>query len=326
MDQSTIYKYNKHSKENELLYSNTSISSDDNNSYDINYNNHSSIKIEYKFKSSNIHHIESNNISNIEHKTEDPKDDVKIPRIIMQTWKDHNIPKKWRESSQSIQEHMKDWKYVLMTDEDNRNFVKDHFPEFLSYYDGFEYNIQRVDAIRYMWLYIHGGIYMDLDFVVLKPLDDLFKDITNAEIYLVSSGNIGVYITNSFMAAKPKCKLWLDVIERMKKPLPWFYLGKHMRVMNTTGPIMLTHVVTNSSYPYIRLPKAKINPCSVCDLRCPLGDTYLRPLEGSSWVGYDTAVYNYFMCNWKPVSIFVVILVVFILLWIIIKFICQNMF
>ena len=164
---------------------------------------------------------------------------------------------------------------------------------------------------------------MDLDFVVLKPLDDLFKKIMNADVYLVSSGNIGVYITNSFMASKPRCGLWLRVIEEMKKPLPWFYMGKHMRVMNTTGPMMLTHVVTNSTYLYIRLPKAKINPCSVCDLGCTLGDTYLRQLEGSSWTSFDTMTYEYFMCNWKSVSIFITVLIVFIIIWIILKFILR---
>jgi mannosyltransferase OCH1-like enzyme len=250
--------------------------------------------------------------------------DVVIPKLIMQTWKDKDIPKKWRRSQESIKKYMGSWKYVLMTDEDNRNFVKKHFSDFLPYYDKFEYNIQRVDAVRYMWLYMYGGIYMDLDFEILKPMDDFFTERNNSEVYLVSSGNIGVYITNSFMASKPRSKLWLDVIEKMKTALPWYYLGKHARVMNTTGPIMLTHVVTNSNHPYVRLPKNKINPCSVCDIHRPVKDVYLKPLEGSSWASYDTNVYNYFMCNWKPLSFILTLLIIFIIVWIIIKFCCVR--
>ena len=30
--------------------------------------------------------------------------------------------------------------------------------------------------IRPMWLYLFGGIYMDLDYVINKPLDELFAD------------------------------------------------------------------------------------------------------------------------------------------------------
>jgi mannosyltransferase OCH1-like enzyme len=312
MDENTIYRYTK--SFNRSLNKSKSISSNFNsflaNSQSVDDTDYSS--------DDDIH--QNSRSDGDKDNDEDNEDEVKIPKIIMQTWKDKNVPRKWRKSPESIREFMKDWQYVLMTDEDNRKFVQEHFPGFLPYYDAFEYNIQRVDAIRYMWLYIHGGIYMDLDFVLMKPLDNLFKEITNAEVYLVSSGNIGVYITNSFMASKPRCGLWLEVIERMKRTLAWYYVGKHMKVMNTTGPIMLTHVVTNSSYPYIRLPKAQINPCSVCDLRCPLGDTYLRPLEGSSWTGIDTTVYNYFMCNWKPVTIFVVLILVFIILWLLLKY------
>ena len=165
---------------------------------------------------------------------------VKIPKIIMQTWKDHNIPKKWKTSPKSIRKYMPDWKYVLMTDKDNRNFVKKHFPDFLKYYDAFPYPIQRCDSIRYMFLYKFGGLYMDLDFEVLHPLDSLFT--SGAEAYLVSSSNVGSYLTNSFMASKPGCKLWLDAIEEMKKPVPYYYIGRHLTVMHQTGSFLLSRI------------------------------------------------------------------------------------
>ena len=72
--------------------------------------------------------------------------DVKIPKIIMQTWIDNDIPKKWKCSPESIKKVMPDWEYVLMTDTDNRKFVKKHFPSFLKYYDRFPHNIQKADA------------------------------------------------------------------------------------------------------------------------------------------------------------------------------------
>lgn len=237
---------------------------------------------------------------------------VTIPKIIMQTWKDNNIPKKWKVSPLSIRKHMPSWKYVLMTDKDNRNFVKKHFPDFLKYYDRFPHNIQRADAIRYMWLYVHGGLYIDLDYEMLHPLDELFTG--GAEIYLVNSGNIGSYITNSLMASKPGCTVWLDMIESMKKKAEWYYMGKHMEVMNTTGPIMLNHVVKNSNIPYTLLPSKLVMPCSVCNLKCDTKNAYLRPLEGSSWIAFDTKIYNFFMCKWRKVCMFLVFLIILILI------------
>lgn len=242
--------------------------------------------------------------------------EVKIPKIIMQTWVDKNIPKKWKVSPESIKRMMPDWEYVLMTDEDNRKFVKKHFPDFLPYYDAFPHNIQRADAIRYMWLYINGGIYMDLDFEVQYPLDELFTG--DVEVYFVTSSNLSSYLTNSIMASKPGCKLWLDVIETMKKPLPYYCVGKHLAVMNSTGPVMLTYAVRRSKIVYGMLPIKLILPCSICNITCRTEGSYLRQLEGSSWITYDTKFYNFFMCNYKQLLIaigLIILVVLFALLF-----------
>src|SRR5438128_2739326 len=97
-----------------------------------------------------------------------------IPRLIMQTWKTEEAPDKWSSSPASIDHYMPTWDYVLMTDELNLKFVKMHFPEYLDVYTSFPYNIQRADAIRYMWLYVNGGVYLDLDYELTEPLDSLF--------------------------------------------------------------------------------------------------------------------------------------------------------
>lgn len=243
--------------------------------------------------------------------------DVKIPKIIMQTWKDHNIPDKWKCSPISIKKHMPDWKYVLMTDEDNRNFVKKHFPDFLPYYDNFPHAIQKSDAFRYCWLYVRGGIYMDLDFEVLHPLDSFFT--SDIEVYLVNSSNVGSYLTNSIMASKPGCKLWLECIEAMKQKLPFYYAGKHLLVMNSTGPIMLTHTVHKSKIVYAMLPVKLILPCSICNIKCRTKGAYLRQLEGSSWITYDTKFYNFFLCNYKQLLIAIGLILLVILIALIVQ-------
>lgn len=248
---------------------------------------------------------------------------VKIPKIIMQEWnmmaplengkyKDRDIPKHWKPSPKSIKKYMPDWKYVFMTDEDNRAFVKKYFPDFLKYYDRFPHNIMKADAVRYCWLYINGGIYMDLDFEVEHPLDELFTG--DVEVYLVSSSNVGSYLTNSFMASKPGCKIWLECIEAMKKKLPWYYAGKHVEVLNTTGPIMLTHVFKKSNIVYGMLPSKLILPCNICNIFCNPKGAYMKQLEGSSWISYDTKFYNFFMCKWKQVIIFVIFLLILALI------------
>jgi mannosyltransferase OCH1-like enzyme len=237
-----------------------------------------------------------------------------IPKIIMQTWKTKNVPRKWIPSVTSIKKYMKGWKHVLLTDKDNRKFIKNHFPDFLPYYDKFEYNIQRADAIRACWLYVNGGIYMDLDFKLKKNMAELFN--SDDEVYLVHSGNIGSVLTNSFMASRPKCSLWKVYIEEMKKPPVWWAYGKHIKVMTTTGPLCLTRAVRKWKGTYNNLPSKYIMPCSVCDLKnCDTRDAYLIPLKGGSWNDIDSLIFNQIMCNWKRYLFIIFILFILILIF-----------
>nr|QBK90833.1 MAG: glycosyltransferase [Pithovirus LCPAC201] len=244
---------------------------------------------------------------------------VKIPKLIFQTWKDNEIPNHWKESPKSIKDHMKDWTYILMTDDDNLEFCRKYFPDFLPYYENFPHAIQRADAIRYMFLYIYGGLYMDLDIVVVKPLDPLFYH--ESDLYLCPSGNVGSCLTNSFMASKPGCKFWLKMIEHMKKPISWWMMGKHMTVMNSTGPLALDYVAKKEGYSYLALPSKDVMPCSVCNItHCKIGNAYLKPLIGSSWISWDTRFLNFFLCNWRVVIIAIIVIVILIIIYLIIRY------
>lgn len=233
-----------------------------------------------------------------------------IPKLIMQTWKTKDVPEHWKESPESISKKMKSWKHILMTDEDNRNFVKKHFPEFIPYYDSFKYPIQRVDAVRYMWLYVNGGIYLDLDIAVNKNLEKLLK--CNYDFYLVQSSNVYSTYTNAFMISKPKVDFWLDVIEEMKKPVPWWCVTKHLIVMNSTGPMMLTRVAKRYTKPYGVIEAKKLSGCNVCNLdNCnnDLDSNYTKVLVGSSWCSLDSKLMIFFYCKWK-LALFIIILLI----------------
>jgi mannosyltransferase OCH1-like enzyme len=238
---------------------------------------------------------------------------VNIPKIIYQSWKTHEIPEHWEISPESIKGIMPDWKYVLYDNEENREMVAEYFPDFLPYYDAFPYDIMRADAARYCFLYLYGGIYMDLDFEVQQDLSELFRG--SCEVYLVASGNVSSVYTNSFMASQPRSKFWLEVIEEMKKPLGfWQGLLKHFVIMCQSGPLMLSRVTSKTNTVIGVLPRKRVMPCSICNIECSTCEAYLRPLQGSSWISYDTRFLNFWLCNWKKVIFWIIflLLIVFI--------------
>jgi len=268
--------------------------------------------------------------------------DIHIPRIIMQTWKNEILPKHWQASQDAIHRYMRHWNYKLMTDEDNLKFVSIYFPDFLHYFKLFEYPIQRADAIRYMWLYVHGGIYLDLDIEIKRELDDLFME--DKEVYFVRSRSIRSVYTNAFMGAKPKSPIMLDCLSEMRRPLKLWHVGKHLKVIHSTGPMMLTRVMTNHHRRVMKeegrtiidgsppgkayttrvheLPVRKLLPCSVCDERpCEVEGSYCRVLGGSSWAGADTEFFIYMHCHWIKVTI---ILSIIVILLVIVYYVRKN--
>lgn len=240
-----------------------------------------------------------------------------IPREIFQTWKTRDVPEHWKESQISIINHLPGWKYTLFTDEDNRKFVETHFPDFLSTYDAFPYNIQRADAIRYMYLYMNGGVYMDLDIALQKPIDELLGD---EDFYLVPSGNVSSSFTNSFMISKPKVPFWLDVIEEMKKPVSLLSFTKHFVIMNSTGPMMLTRVARRYRKKFGYLPVKTIMPCNACNVEiCNTEDAYTKNLVGQSWCSIDSKIFNFFLCNWRKLIMITLSFFIAFILFIVIR-------
>ena len=76
---------------------------------------------------------------------------MEIPRRIFQTWKSHTIENpvllSWQNSWKTLNPT---FQYELWDDDDNRAFVKENFPDFLTVYDSYTKTIHRVDAIRYL--------------------------------------------------------------------------------------------------------------------------------------------------------------------------------
>lgn len=190
-----------------------------------------------------------------------------FPKIIFQTWKTHTLPAKMAYWAQTWKDNNPDYKYVLWDDAENRKFVEEHYKWFLPTYDGYNVEIKRADAIRYMFLHKYGGIYADLDFESLKPFDILLEKYRAYDIILGkmesdwnqwhSSNNI----PNAIMISKPGCSFWIRVLERMIVKSNASQ-GKG-RPEVETGPIVLKEVYSTAWTDSIKLlPPSALYPIS----------------------------------------------------------------
>ena len=171
-------------------------------------------------------------------------------KIIHQTWKTKQLPDKFVKWSQTCKKKLPGWTYMLWTDDDNRNFIKDHYSFFLKTYDGYDKMIKRVDAVRFFYLYHYGGLYIDLDFECLKDLREILKDkIVLGEM---GDGKCEHCIPNAFMYSPyPKMEFWKFCIDRLLEKS-----GRNEGVEQTAGPVFLKKMYKE----FIRLyPEEKEN-------------------------------------------------------------------
>ena len=162
-----------------------------------------------------------------------------IPRLIHQTAKTSDIPEQWRRLAQKTRDLHPGWTYRLWTDEDNLAFVKSEFPEFLRVYQGLPKPIMRADVIRYLWMFRLGGMYLDLDYELLKPFDPGAHPVV-----LPKETNAGLgrplILGNCFFASEPGHKLWKFMIDDLMARPPGPASGDD--ILHATGPMFVTRI------------------------------------------------------------------------------------
>lgn len=165
--------------------------------------------------------------------TSSPSAQPLIPKIIHQTYKDENIPEKWRAGQQACIDLHPDYEYILWTDVTARDFIAKEYSWFLETWDSYPYPIERADAIRYFVLAHYGGIYIDLDDGCKRKLDPLLV----APAFVRETVPTGVL--NDVMGSVPGHPFFVKVLESLEcYNRNW--LVPYITIMFSTGPLFVS--------------------------------------------------------------------------------------
>jgi mannosyltransferase OCH1-like enzyme len=190
-----------------------------------------------------------------------------------------------------------DWDYRLWTDDDNRQLVVDHFPSLLKLYDGYTTGIKRADLARYLVMCRHGGLYVDLDFECLRPVEALLagsslafglEPDTHVQRIAAKRQGLDKIICNAFIASVPESPFWRHLLARLEAA------SDVENVLDATGPFILTRAY--DEYPFkseiTLLSSALVYPLdgdqirnlSVAEQRGLLGNAFaLHHWDGTWW-------------------------------------------
>lgn len=143
-----------------------------------------------------------------------------IPHIIHQTYRSENIPHYYARYAKTFVDLNPSWEYYFWTDEAARKLIKDKYPHLLSLWDTYGDPINKADALRYVVLYEYGGIYVDLDFECLRPLDRVtfkYSCIIPTEPFEQIAFRLGhpYLINNAILMVRPKHPFFKQLIDNL---------------------------------------------------------------------------------------------------------------
>jgi len=99
-----------------------------------------------------------------------------IPKVIYQTWKKKDLPEGIIKVREAISAKNPGYSLELYDDDDIENFLMENFDDDVNdAYKKLKVGAAKADLWRYCILYKRGGIYLDIDSDITKPLDDLIQ-------------------------------------------------------------------------------------------------------------------------------------------------------
>lgn len=166
-----------------------------------------------------------------------------IPKIVYQTWYTKEFHPIIEERLQRMKDMNPEYEFKLYTDEEIDTFVNEEFPgEIADAYNRLNIIVAKVDFWRYLILYKYGGIYLDIDSSINKPLRELIKEEDQA--ILTAERNDYLFVQWCLIYSKdhPILKRTIEfVVENIQNNLFPKDIGKMTGPMVYSKGILYTH-------------------------------------------------------------------------------------
>jgi inositol phosphorylceramide mannosyltransferase catalytic subunit len=163
-----------------------------------------------------------------------------IEKNIFQTWYTTDLHPEIKKKINYIRNLNPEYSHYLFSDNDIDMFVNENYKgEIADAYNKLNIIVAKVDFWRYLVLYKYGGIYLDMDSSIEKPLNTLISD--SDEAIITAEGNPNLYVQWALIFSKEHpilkktIELVVDNINNNKYP---------NNILQMTGP----HVYSRAIY------------------------------------------------------------------------------
>ena len=134
-----------------------------------------------------------------------------IPFTIVQSWRSRDlVPERIFEA---IRMYAPEYKHVFFNDKAVVTFLSQNYPpQVLKVYHSMKSHAHKADLFRYCYLFKHGGVWLDIKTILIRPLAEIFTSRYN--IYTVRSiiDHHGATCYQGILAVPPQTSFMHDMI------------------------------------------------------------------------------------------------------------------
>jgi len=126
---------------------------------------------------------------------------MKISKVIYQSWSTRKLHPIIQNKINIMMKLNPSYDHHIFTDKEIDKFVKKNYDKgIVECYNKLNIIVAKVDFWRYLLLYKYGGIYLDMDSTILKPLDELINN--HDEAIITAEGNPNLYVQWALIFSK----------------------------------------------------------------------------------------------------------------------------
>lgn len=230
---------------------------------------------------------------------------LKIPKIIHQVYDSREgstIPDQLLEVSKTWKRNHSQWKYHFWDHNAIKAFLEEHYPGYMAPYFHLKYLLQRWDSIRYLIVYHYGGIYVDMNYESIEPLDKLLNDVEcffGCKPVEHKPQDVTIYLGNSLFGGIKKHPFLQLLIEECFETITNVIEkdGKMRFILETTGPVVVSKMYQKyaDNKKVTLLPSEFVAPWTLSEAHFMLSGNYTQKMEDKLEKAYCV---HYFFGSW----------------------------
>lgn len=253
-----------------------------------------------------------------------------FPKIIHQIWFQGKniIPSKYIPKINKIKEFHPSWKYIVWDDKSIKELMMVN-KNWLDTYHHFRYLHQKVDFAKYVILYQIGGVYLDMDVEILKPLDMLLHKNNEFNI-IVSRINLNSFesllccgrkicINNGIIISKPGESVLEKIINHIiQMPVCSKWSTKYICINYTTGPNMFSKLILDNIHDKIKILEPEYLEPMILGIGEITDNTYTVHEHDGTWYSSIFKNIGIFYLRHKLLTLLMILLPIIIIIYILI--------